>query len=242
MTQNIYDDEAFFVNYSELPRSRFGLDGAQEWEALRAMLPDVSGSSVLDLGCGYGWFCRWTREQGAARVVGIDVSERMLARARSMTDDEAVVYERRDLDDVALPVESFDLAYSSLTLHYLRNLDRLFAQVHGSLRPGGQFVFSAEHPLFTAPTNPGWTVDSAGRRVWPLDSYLIEGPRTTDWLAEGVIKQHRTLATYVNTLIRCGFRLDQIVEWGPSQAQISARPELRDELHRPTFILVAVSR
>jgi 2-polyprenyl-3-methyl-5-hydroxy-6-metoxy-1,4-benzoquinol methylase len=63
MTQNIYDDEVFFVGYSQLPRSIHGLDGAPEWPALRSMLPAFAGHRVLDLGCGFGWFSRWAREQ-----------------------------------------------------------------------------------------------------------------------------------------------------------------------------------
>ena len=85
MTQNIYDDEAFFKEYSRLPRSIEGLDGAPEWPALRAMLPDLRDLNVVDLGCGFGWFCRWARENGAARIAGIDVSEKMLERARAET-------------------------------------------------------------------------------------------------------------------------------------------------------------
>ena len=40
MAQNIYDNPAFFEGYAQLPRSVQGLDGAPEWPALRAMLPD----------------------------------------------------------------------------------------------------------------------------------------------------------------------------------------------------------
>ena len=72
MTQNIYDNDAFFTGYSQLPRSIGGLDSAPEWPALRAMLPELQGKSVLDLGCGYGWFCRWAAETGAVRVLGVD--------------------------------------------------------------------------------------------------------------------------------------------------------------------------
>src|SRR6516162_4286802 len=81
MTQNIYDNEEFFAGYSRLRRSVEGLDGMPEWPALRALLPDLLGRKVLDLGCGFGWFCRWAREQGASNVVDVDVSEKMLARA-----------------------------------------------------------------------------------------------------------------------------------------------------------------
>src|SRR5690349_24009306 len=98
MAQNIYDNDEFFSGYQRLPRSVAGLDGAPEWPALRAMLPDLHGLTVLDLGCGFGWFCRWAREQGAAHVLGIDVSEKMLARARADTQDEAIVYRRADME------------------------------------------------------------------------------------------------------------------------------------------------
>ena len=93
-TQNIYDSPEFFSAYSALPRSMHGLAGAPEWPTLHAMLPALAGLRVLDLGCGFGWFCRWAAEQGAARVFGIDVSERMLERARAETQAPAVVYER----------------------------------------------------------------------------------------------------------------------------------------------------
>src|SRR4051812_22613075 len=89
MTQNIYDQESFFAGYSQLRRSIEGLEGAPEWPALRSMLPRSIGPRVLDLGCGYGWFCRWARANGATAVEGVDVSEKMLARARSMTFDSA---------------------------------------------------------------------------------------------------------------------------------------------------------
>jgi 2-polyprenyl-3-methyl-5-hydroxy-6-metoxy-1,4-benzoquinol methylase len=85
MAQNIYDDPGFFEGYSRLARSVEGLAGAPEWLALRAMLPAMRGLRVVDLGCGFGWFCRWAREQGAARVLGLDLSEKMLARARAAT-------------------------------------------------------------------------------------------------------------------------------------------------------------
>lgn len=52
MAQNIYDNPDFFTGYSQLPRQVLGLDGAPEWPAIRAMLPDLRGKRVVDLGCG----------------------------------------------------------------------------------------------------------------------------------------------------------------------------------------------
>jgi SAM-dependent methyltransferase len=242
MTQNIYDNPEFFEGYSRLSRSVEGLDGAAEWPALKALLPELRDLRVVDLGCGFGWFCRWARQQGAAAVLGIDVSEKMLARARAVSTDAAITYLEADLEAAELPQAAFDLAYSSLALHYVEDLGGLLAKVRRALVPGGRFVFSAEHPIFTAPTQPGWSLGVDGRKIWPVDSYLCEGPRRTDWLAEGVIKQHRTLATYLNLLLQLRFGLSHIEEWGPTDEQIAARPALADERQRPMFLLVAARR
>lgn len=242
MTQNIYDNESFFAVYSRLPRSVEGLDGAPEWPTLRAMLPEVSGRRAVDLGCGFGWFCRWAREQGAASVLGLDVSEKMLAQARATVPVAGITYTRSDLENLELPEGSIDLAYSSLALHYIENLDRLLATVHRALVPGGQLVFSVEHPIYTAPTNPGWLADAGGRKTWPIHSYSVEGPRTTNWLTKGVIKQHRKIGTTLNLLIQRGFTICCVEEWGPTDKQIETRPELAEERERPMFLLVAARR
>ncbi len=209
---------------------------------MQALLPDLRGCRVLDLGCGFGWFCRWAREQGAAHVEGIDISEKMLARARAATADPAIVYSRADLERLALPAAAFDLVYSALALHYVADLEWLLSEARQSLVPDGSLVFSVEHPIFTAPSRPGWSVNDGGRKTWPLDGYLDEGPRSTDWLAKGVIKQHRTLATYINLLLRLGFTLTRVQEWGPTPEQIAALPNLADEHQRPPFLLVAARR
>ncbi len=242
MTRNVYDDDRFFAEYGRLPRSVGGLDAAPEWPALRTLLPPLGGRAVLDLGCGYGWVCRWARAQGAARVVGIDLSERMLERARAETADPGVLYMRADLDDFTPPAGPFDLVYSSLAFHYVAGLPRLLGLVHDALAAGGALVFSVEHPLYTAPSRPEWTADGAGRAIWPLDRYLDEGPRTVTWLGRPVTKQHRTIATYVNAIGAAGFTVTHLDEWGPSPEQVAAHPEWANERQRPPFLLVAARR
>ena len=137
-----------------------------------------------------------------------------------------ITYRQADLETLELPASSFDLAYSSLTLHYLVNLAALFATIHRALAPGGSFVFSAEHPLYTEPG----------------PDYLDEGPRTTDWLAKGVVKQHRTLAGTLNLLIDAGFTVRHVEEWGPTRAEIAAHPEWKIDHRRPSFLLVSAAR
>lgn len=239
--QNIYDNSEFFQGYSELGRSKEGLAGAAEWPALRALLPDLRNRRVIDLGCGFGWFCRWAREQGAAHVLGLDVSEKMLAKARSAASD-GITYARADMELLDLPEASFDLAYSSLAFHYVENLGALLEKVYRALVPGGRLVFSIEHPIYMAPRHPGWLVDAEGHKIWPVDSYAVEGSRQTNWLTKGVIKQHRTIGTTVNMLIEIGFTLSHIEEWSPTDNQIAARPELAEERERPMFLLISARR
>ena len=205
------------------------------------MLPELPGKSVLDLGCGYGWFCRWAAETGAARVLGVDVSKKMLAQAACMGEHAAVEYARLDLEQLALPPASYDLVYSSLAFHYIEGYTNLLAAIRQSLKPGGTLVFSIEHPIFMAPRQPGWLTVAQGRKRWPVDNYQQQGPRVSDWLAPGVIKQHRTLGTTINALLRTGFQLEHVEEWGPTDEQIAQQPALAEERERPMLLLVGCS-
>jgi SAM-dependent methyltransferase len=238
MAQNIYDDPDFFAGYSTLPRARNGLDGAPEWPMLRDMLGDVSGARVLDLGCGAGAFARWAAGAGARHVLGIDLSQRMLERARALTAAPNVEYRCADLESLALTEDTFDIVYSSLSFHYIADLARLIAAIRHGLVDSGRLVFSVEHPLFTAPSEPRW-ITSNGATVWPLNNYTAEGRRITHWFAPGVVKYHRTLASHLNALIRAGFSVERIEEWTPTNEQIMAHPEWVNELHRPPFLLLA---
>ncbi|CAM6507485.1 class I SAM-dependent methyltransferase [Enterobacter hormaechei] len=242
MAQNIYDNPAFFEGYAQLPRSVQGLNGAPEWPALKAMLPDLTGTSVIDLGCGYGWFCRVARELGACDVTGVDISEKMLARAAELTDDNRIHYQRSDLESLALKANSLDLVYSSLALHYLPELDALFARVQRALKPGGSLVFSMEHPIYTCATRQGWLTDDNGERFWGVNHYQDESQRVSNWLADGVIKYHRTLGTTLNALIKAGLTISEVNEWGPTQTQVDAWPALAEEAERPMLVLIAARK
>jgi SAM-dependent methyltransferase len=239
MAQNIYDNPEFFAGYSRLSRSVHGLNGAPEWPSVRALIPDLQGKRIVDLGCGFGWFARGASEQGASRVLGIDISQNMIARARAGTVAPNIEYKVADLDQLELPEAAFDFAYSSLALHYIEDFDRLVRRVYHALVPDAYFVFTIEHPIYMAPTYPDWSVDRDGRRTWPVNRYAVEGPRITDWLAKGVVKHHRTVGTTLNTLIRAGFTIQQFHEWAPTPEQIAVNADLAEELERPMFLIVA---
>ena len=240
MKQNKYDEPAFFAAYSAMPRSVEGLDEAGEWPALKALMPPLEGTRVLDLGCGFGWHCRHARAAGAASVVGVDLSEKMLARARALTDDAAIDYRRMAIEDIDFAPDSFDLVLSSLAFHYVANLEPVVARVWRCLKPGGTFLVSVEHPVFTASAAQGWYRDAAGGVLhWPVDHYFCEGHRQTPWLAEDVTKYHRTVATYVGTLLDAGFRIARLVEPVPSPQALAAHPDWADETRRPLFLILS---
>lgn len=240
MRQNKYDDPDFFAAYSQMPRSVGGLQEAYEWPVFRTLLPDLRQKRVLDLGCGFGWHCRYARQEGAESAVGVDLSENMLARAREATDDPGIEYRRSAIEDIHFPVDTFDVVISSLALHYVERFDLVCRRVHACLAAGGRFVFSVEHPVFTAMAAQDWCYGSEGeRKHWPVDDYYAEGPRHTHWLTEDVVKYHRTVTTYVNTLLDSDFHIVRLVEPGPSPEMLRDRPDLKDECRRPIFLLIA---
>lgn len=243
MKENKYDDEAFFEKYSAFPRSVGGLTAAGEWHEFRKLLPDFAGKRVLDMGCGFGWHCIYAAEQGAKTVLGTDISEKMLEKAREMTDCPNVVYKRAAIEDLSFDAESFDAVISSLALHYVESFAAVCSSVYDWLAPEGTFAFSVEHPVFTAYGTQDWFYGDDGATLhWPVDRYFSEGWRDAVFLGEQVAKHHKTLTTYLQSLIDAGFSLEAIVEPEPTDEMLDAVPEMKDELRRPMMLLVRAAK
>ena len=119
MKENKYDNESFFNQYNKMKRSVNGLKSAGEWHELKNMLPSFTGKGVLDLGCGFGWHCRYAVEQGAKSVTGIDIAEKMLKKAKDMTTSSLINYIKNPIEDIDYPPNTFDVVISSLAFHYL---------------------------------------------------------------------------------------------------------------------------
>ncbi len=242
MKQNKYDDKIFFEKYSEMDRSTKGLAGAGEWEALQKLLPGFRDKRVLDLGCGFGWHCQYAIEQGAKAVTGVDISEKMLTVAKEKTDD-TIRYIQMPIEDITFDENSFDVVISSLTFHYMESFERIVEKVSGCLVPKGDFVFSVEHPVFTAYGSQDWYYDENGDILhFPLDNYFSEGERTANFLGEKVIKYHKTLTTYLNGLLQGGFALTGIVEPQPSEQLLHTVKGMRDELRRPMMLIISAKK
>ncbi|WP_457809981.1 hypothetical protein [Raoultella ornithinolytica] len=74
----------------------------------------------------------------------------------------------------------------------------------------------------------GWQNDDAGQKIWPVSHYQQEGERISNWFADGVKKQHRKLASWINLLVAAGFVIEHLDEWGPTAEQIAAQPGLAE--------------
>ena len=242
MKENRYDDPVFFRKYSEMARSRLGLEGAGEWKTLRPMLPDFTGKRVLDLGCGYGWHAFYAAENGAEKVLGIDLSEKMLAVAREKNTFQNVRFARGAMEDVRFPDGSFDAVLSSLALHYVKDYAELVSRVYRWLTPGGAFVFSAEHPTFTAYGNQDWYYSPEGEILhFPVDRYFYEGEREAVFLGEKVVKYHRTVDGYLKPLWQAGFTGEDLSEPRPPEEMMDL-PGMKDEMRRPMMLLVSARK
>lgn len=239
MQQNRYDDQEFFDKYARMERSQKGLAGAGEWPALQKLLPPLAGVRLLDLGCGYGWHCQYAARQGAARAVGVDLSHKMLEVAREKNAAPCVEYQQGGIEDVRFAAGSFDVVISSLALHYVADFDAVCRNVYGMLAGGGTFVFSVEHPIFTAYGTQDWLYGPDGEKLcWPVDRYFAEGKRDAVFLGEAVEKVHRTLTAYLGGVLAAGFAVTAVVEPQPTPEMLDTVPGMRDELRRPMMLLV----
>ncbi|REC49656.1 class I SAM-dependent methyltransferase [Chryseobacterium pennipullorum] len=243
MKENKYDQPSFFDQYEKMLRSQLGLEGAGEWHVLKGMIPDLKDKTILDLGCGFGWHCRYAVENGAESVTGIDLSEKMLNKAQEINKHEKIRYERKAVEDVSYSDETFDIVLSSLTLHYVESFGTVTKNIYQWLKNGGHFIFSVEHPVFTAEGGQDWVYDKDGQKTcWPVDQYFIEGERNTTFLGENVIKYHRTLTSYLNTLLQHGFKIKQIIEPEPGSDLLKEIPEMKEELRRPMMLLISAEK
>lgn len=228
---NQYDNPEFFAAYAQMSRSQFGLEGAGEWHQLEPMFPDMAGKIVLDLGCGYGWHCKYAADHGAASVLGIDQSERMIQEAKCRNAAGCIEYRVCGIRDFDYPAETYNLVVSNLVLHYIEDLQEVYRLVHRTLKPGGTFLFNIEHPTFTAGVNQQFAADG----TWPVTDYYYPDERTTDFLGHEVKKYHHTLTQILNGLLQAGFAIEAVEEAMPPEQW---REQMPEEMRRPMMLLV----
>ena len=208
------------------------------------MMPDLKGKKVLDLGCGFGEHCRQFVNRGAEKVVGIDISEKMLEVARVENCDPKITYLNMPMEDIAALQDTFDIVISSLAFHYVEDFEGVIRNIHNLLKENGIFIFSQENPLCTCHSGGNrWTRDENGNKLHlNLADYGVEGERKTVWFVDDVKKYHRTFSTIVNALIEAGFTIEKMIEPLPTEELLEKYPDYGDLFHKPDFLLIRVKK
>jgi SAM-dependent methyltransferase len=242
--QNVYDNEIFFEGYRKIRQKESNANDLFEIPALLSLLPDLKGKRILDLGCGYGEHCKMFVDRGAERVVGIDISKKMLEIAKTENSDPKIEYRNMPMETLDAINEPFDLVISSLALHYVEDFTGVAKNVYRLLNKGGLFLFSQEHPLVTCHGKGNrWTKNENGEKIHlNLSNYGISGERTTTWFVDDLKIYHRTFSEIINTLTEVGFTIEKMIEPLPTEELLARYPEHRDLFHKPDFLLLKVKK
>ncbi|KKB75528.1 MULTISPECIES: class I SAM-dependent methyltransferase [Bacillus] len=207
--------------------------------AIFSLIETVKNKRVLDAGCGEGYFSRLLAKAGAA-VTAVDYSPRMIDIAKKRTpDDLPIEYRHGNCEDLnMLEDKSFDLIISNMVMQDLADYEKAFQEMHRLLTDRGCFIFSILHPCFITPES-GWEKSKDGKKLhWNVDQYFYEGTyeqKLGD--RENMLFFHRTLTSYMNTLIKTGFMLEGLVEPKPSEEMLKKYPSFEEDFRCPDFIV-----
>lgn len=222
-----------------------------EKPAIRAELPSLDGLEVISIGCGSGVDARWLADNGAEKVVGIDIAEGLLAIAKRNHPD--IEFREMDMEHLDFPDNSFDLAYSSLAMHYVDDWTQPLKEAFRVLRGGGQYVFSCGHPIDSAmeyKTEDEYKYARLGRSV-----HIATNQRTIygDYLAsEGkgvkpvkgmlgdmeIVVYHRTFSKMIEQVLASDFTIERVVEPQPLESMREGDPDHYEQLTKiPTFMI-----
>jgi SAM-dependent methyltransferase len=204
-----------------------------ERPAMLGLLPDVDGLRVLDAGCGPGWYSTWLLDHGA-RVVGCDVSPKMIELARQRTGDRAELHVAnlgQPLD--FLETSTFDLIVSALAMGHIRDWAALLREFSRVLKPGGLLVFSVEHPFadYVRRESEDYFAVEEYRQKW----------RSMDNLPVPAFR--RPLGMMIGNLAQAGFVIERLIEPLPTEECKQIDPMRYTEmLEFPSFLCIRAQR
>ena len=138
-------------------------------ELIGNLLPDVKNKSVLDAGCGTGYFCQWAHERNAAAITGIDFSPAMIELAKK--NCPSAIFQCVDISSEPLMKEEFDIVIFALVLGHIQNIKPALGNLTAALKPGGTFVITDFHPYLTLRDAKRTFKDAAGK-LFEVQHYL----------------------------------------------------------------------
>jgi SAM-dependent methyltransferase len=178
------------MEWNELPGDHWvGHTESDDAKVVRGLLEPLmlqalepQGKSILDLGCGEGYFARRVKAAGAAQVAGSDISPALIETA--LARDPQGEYHVHDIQQGPFfAPESFDALSAFMVLMYMRDLDAAFGNIAKILRPGGRLVASIPNPYYTVPVGTWrWTFTpghhqyvNPRQRSWKMVAQQVEG-------------------------------------------------------------------
>lgn len=207
--------------------------------AIAALLGDLSGKDVIDLGCGEGYNTR-RLIQDARSVHGVDISDRMIRFACESERENplGITYDIASFSSLyTCADETFDVAVSFMALMDGADYDGAVREAARVLRTGGILVFSILHPCFATP-NLEWLKDDRGEANRLIVGQYFEGstfvdewsfsqsPIATDFPPFQVPRFQRTLSDYLNPLFLNGLHIERIEEPRPTETDVKDYPFL----------------
>jgi SAM-dependent methyltransferase len=212
-----YDDEEVFATYTSRRETRIdNPNDTLEKPVFDELAGNLSNLRILDLGCGKAGFGLEALEQGCRSYLGIDGSQKMVEAAKKKLAGSQGEVIQTSIETWSYPSQQFDLVTSRLALHYIENIEAVFARVYQALVEAGRFIFSVEHPVITSCDRASQNSDL--RQDWIVDDYFETGSRLTHWMGSEVIKYHRTIEDYFAALCATGFVVDVLRESRPQRA------------------------
>ena len=181
----------------------WGIWGIDESEL--AVLGDVDGLDVVELGCGTAYFSAWMAKRGA-RPVGVDVTPAQLETARRMMVETGIEFPLVEADaaETGLPSESFDLALSEYGASIWVDPYRWIPEAERLLRPGGRLVFLRNSTLVIL-CSPD---DEQASECLQRPQF---GMHRFDWPDAGV-EFHLAHGDWIDLLRANGFEIERLVE------------------------------
>ena len=203
-----------------------------ERPGLIELLPDVEGKKVLDAGCAAGWFTDWLVKHGAD-VTAVDFSPNMVEMTKKRVGDKADVIQA-DLNEPLdfLEDASLDIIISSLTLHYLKDWDRVMKEFNRILIEDGKLVFSVHHPFMDY-------------SYFDVDDYFEIKLLQDKWAEPEVEVEfyRRPLSEIIGPVTENGFVVEKLTEPMPTEKFKKELPEAYERLtKKPQFLFVRAKK
>lgn len=235
-----YNQENFLANYLKRRKRVESPNNAIEKPILMELIQTASGQDVLDLGCGDAVYGLELLDIGAKSYTGVEGAAQMAELAKSTTAGTGIQIINESLEAYQFGSEKYDLVTSRFVIHYLQDIEGLFAKVYAALKEKGRFIFSVQHPLTTSSFK---SKEQSGRREdWIVDDYFIEGERNEPWIDKTVRKYHWTTEYYITALLAAGFQLKALREGKPERSRFATEEEYIRRTRVPIMLIFSCEK